>query len=448
MASASSNLSLAALVGNFCLDTVLPAPSFPREDTDTRVSGASVVPGGNAASTALLAAKLIGCVSAEPLLADLCTVLPRSGNDSEADETIAHIERDLGVRIRHSSVTVEDLNCKLPHSYVILARDTGSRTILHSRDPRFRELEPKDALYERLFGKEAGNPQYLHLEGRAPAAMLDLLRPLAMTDQSCLVTLEVEKERKVDAPLKSICDLIPLCDLAVVSKDFAMQRMGKEDGNGADSEKTSPLASLKLLTSLEAPPGISMGTRLAGPRVAILLPWGSEGVYLACRAPGTAATITTTDGPPPWTCYHIPGRMPSSGKVVDTLGAGDAFNGALAAAALLISAKLVLPPTSLTAFVEGEEGGESIAAVLGKKDCDSSLFAPLVLALAAYANYIASEKCGWPPAAAVSDDGAGVGGVYGFVTGHSAEQTKELHQKALDAAVHAATNIPEYVCTC
>ncbi len=243
-------------VGIATLDIINTVASYPPEDAELRAESQVRRVGGNAANTARVLARLGHPVT----WAGQLTGAPES-RQVEAELQAA------GVRCAANFVA----DGRLPTSYITLARDSGSRTIVHYRDlPEYPA-----AAFARLPLEDF---DWVHFEGRAVdqlQAMLEALRARADTP----VSLEVEK------PRPGIEALFGRADLLMFSRDYVRARGGQD-----------PVAFLAAL------PVACMAT----------CTWGAAGVWWRDR-----------DGVVRHQSAFVPGR------VVDTLGAGDVFNAGL-----------------------------------------------------------------------------------------------------------------------
>ena len=160
----------------------------------------------------------------------------------------------------------------MPVSAVFLGTATGSRTIVHYRD--LAEYGAED-----FHGIPLQDFDWLHFEGRNIAGLTRMLGRARERHPAIPVSLEVEK------PRDGIEALFGLADVLMFSADYARHH-GYDD----------PAGLLQDMSRLE--PGVDM-----------FCAWGDEGAMARDQA-GTQ--------------YRQPARV--TGPVVDTLGAGDAFN--------------------------------------------------------------------------------------------------------------------------
>jgi ketohexokinase len=160
---------------------------------------------------------------------------------------------------------------RTPVSHVVLSRETGSRTIVHYRD--LPELSAEAFAAVPLQGFD-----WVHFEGRNVAALGPMLARVRDFGARC--SLEVEK------PREGIEDLFALPDLLLFSRDYALRR-----GVAQPQE---------LLRSVPRRPG-----------QVLVCAWGADG---AVALDETGALHASPAFPPV--------------ALVDTLGAGDAFNAA------------------------------------------------------------------------------------------------------------------------
>jgi ketohexokinase len=286
------------IVGNATLDIVNQVESYPHEDQEVRATAHAIRRGGNAANSAVVLSQLghqcywCGTLADEPDGALIRTDL------------LQH-----NVKLDH----IHNVhNGKVPTSYIVLSRDSGSRTIVHYRDLPEYPATAFAAINLTDF-------DWLHFEGRNVAELKMMLTRTKEIAPQLPLSLEVEKERA------GMEELLPLADLLLFSRDYAEQQ-GAKSGE-AFLQQTAERKFKAMLTCS----------------------WGDNGAYaMGCNS----------------ALYHSPAHNPA--KVIDTLGAGDVFNAgiidqlvkgeslkkALSAATRLAGIKcgvpgLVLPETAL-----------------------------------------------------------------------------------------------------
>jgi ketohexokinase len=160
---------------------------------------------------------------------------------------------------------------KLPASWITLSRATASRTIVHYRD--LPEYSAEDFARIPLWSFD-----WLHFEGRDPAQTLRMLQHTRASFPSITVSVEVEKAREGSE------ELFPYADVLLFSDTFAGQRN-------------------------LAPEQFLFEVRRAVPRALLVVALGEQGAVGLDRDNG---------------CCRAAACPPAG--VVDTLGAGDAFN--------------------------------------------------------------------------------------------------------------------------
>ncbi|XP_033120200.1 ketohexokinase-like isoform X2 [Anneissia japonica] len=171
-------------------------------------------------------------------------------------------------------------NCETPTSCVIINATNGTRTICHGNNS-LPELSVDD--FSKL---NLSKYSWIHFEGRNITSVLEMITiienfNLNSTDH-IRISIELEKPKA-----KDIDKLLPLGHVVFISKDYAMGR-GYTTSESALSGLNGKLRSGALL----------------------ICAWGDKGAW------GRNA-----DG----AIFHAPAFSPE--KVVDTLGAGDTFNG-------------------------------------------------------------------------------------------------------------------------
>ena len=192
-----------------------------------------------------------------------------------SDDAAKKLLKGLKERGINTAYLQKFIQGQTPTSYVILNQQTGSRTITH-----FRDLA--EVSFKHFAKIEVENFDWLHFEGRNIenlAGMMNIAKTF-LTYQP--ISLEVEKERD------GIEQIIPLANLVIFSHHYAKQK-GYSDGKS-------------LLTDMKK----------IAPNSILLCTWGKQGAWF-CSAGGIVQHQAIEPIP----------------QTVDTLGAGDTFNGAL-----------------------------------------------------------------------------------------------------------------------
>ena len=244
-------------VGVATLDILNFTETYPGADDEVRASAQQRRRGGNVANT-------------------LC-VLSQFGHDCRwlgalADDDAAEfVLRDL----QANGVTVEmagRMAGSTPTSYIIVARDTATRSIVH-----FRELaELSFAQFQRV---DLTSVKHCHFEARNVRESVKMLAYLRQHFPDRVISLEIEKPRDNLTLLNGYADII------FYSRHYA-------NAMGYDS------ATRLLQASAET-----------NPRAHCICTWGEQGCYLR-QAHDTRVV-------------HAP--APTVAKVIDSVGAGDTF---------------------------------------------------------------------------------------------------------------------------
>ena len=177
------------VLGVSCQDTVLTVEKFPERDSKSLVESRRVFGGGNGGNVAVGLARLVGAKPSEPdgswrrrceaVSVQLATTLCA---DPAGLALRAEFERE-GVGLDHAfcpEVFREEVPCPfgqedglLPArsatSFVILDRQTQSRTILHERQRPNVYVPPQTTILEDLFANDS--PVCVFTDSRFPAAV-------------------------------------------------------------------------------------------------------------------------------------------------------------------------------------------------------------------------------------------------------------------------------------
>lgn len=248
-------------VGVATLDIVSEVETYPTEDAEIRALSRRILMGGNAANS----------LSVLRQLGHECAWAGILGRDAEAERVLEHLER-RGIA---TDPCVHRPRGSTPTSYVVLSRETGTRTIVHYRD--LPELSAADFAKIPLEGYD-----WVHFEGRDPKETATMMRDCARRLPGVGISLEVEK------PRPSIESLFRGPHVLIFSRHYARSR-GYRDPKRFLSDQRGQTDALLLV-----------------------LPWGDAGAYAQPR--GGEVSFAPAQRPP---------------QVRDTLGAGDVFNATL-----------------------------------------------------------------------------------------------------------------------
>lgn len=164
---------------------------------------------------------------------------------------------------------------KVPTSYVTLSRLNGSRTIVHYRDlPEYPSRQFNQIDLDAF--------EWVHFEGRNLDELQLMMKRVRDIEPNLSISLEVEKNRD------GIEELLPLADVLMFSREYALRQHAHNAHEFLQHMKQYKLDAVLTCT------------------------WGDAGAF-----------GLDTDGE----IHHAPAFSPA--MVVDTLGAGDAFNAAL-----------------------------------------------------------------------------------------------------------------------
>ncbi|KAI5712734.1 hypothetical protein M8J75_010789 [Diaphorina citri] len=256
-------------VGLVCVDLIQICESFPKEDSDQRCLEQRWQRGGNASNN--------------------CTVLSQLGAPCEFFGTVSkgvfadYVESDFrDLNISCDNCIVHE-GCDFPLSSVIINKENGSRTIIHS-NRNLPELTAED--FHKL---DLSKYCWIHFEGRRNTSAISAMMRRVIhyneeerSENQPRVRLSVELEK---ANRTQLLDLIPLCDVSFVGKDFATSQ--------AYSTMSDTIRLLK--------PSLSPGSQL-------VVAWGDRGAMGVSKDGKIVQSIAYTPT-----------------EIVDTLGAGDTF---------------------------------------------------------------------------------------------------------------------------
>ena len=245
-------------IGITTLDIINLVEHFPQEDEELRATSQRIVCGGNATNTASVLVQLGHEVELATTLAD----------EPDADR----IKRQLTTRQVATNFCQILTNGKVPTSYITLNQQTGSRTIVH-----YRDLPEYDYAYFKRIPLESFD--WFHFEGRNVASVKQMLLDTQQQRVDQPVSLEIEKDRQ------NINDLLPLADILLFSKSFAIER-------GCNS-------ATELFDII----------RSHAPDAMLVCTWGEQGAWGSDNHNKE---------------FHMPAYPPA--RVIDTLAAGDTFN--------------------------------------------------------------------------------------------------------------------------
>ena len=245
-------------IGNATVDLVHSLAAYPAENDEVRCTARTRRRGGNAANSLV--------------------VLAQSGHSCDWAGVLTGDADGRFVRSDLAAAGVGTTYCRIepggtmPVSMVILSAATGSRTIVHYRD--LPEFDAADFAAIPLQDFD-----WLHFEGRSPAALDTMLERVRAQCPAMPVSLEVEKPRE---GIESLFDRV---DVLLFSMVYA-RHQGHED----------PAELLRSVANRR--PGADL--------------------FCAAGAAGAAGMDRT----------GVEYRQPAlvTGPVVDTLGAGDVFN--------------------------------------------------------------------------------------------------------------------------
>jgi len=260
-------------VGIACEDVFLKVPTFPREDSKSRVKGISRARGGNCA-TSLVVMSMLGSKNLHFM---------GSVPDREA-ENARVIYKDFdenGICTKHAQVTK---GVPASTSYILTAEDSGSRTIIHHRRSpvlRFDHFWDQKSLLQDV--------KWIHFEARNLENVGRMIEAIRRSRPDIFLSLELEK------PEVRAEHLVRFCDLVFVSRAYAR----------ADGFIGKPVEYIEHFWENHAPKNGESGPST------IVLPWGAKGAY----GQELGRPVQFAESFPPK-------------RIVNSSGAGDTFIGA------------------------------------------------------------------------------------------------------------------------
>eukprot|EP00301_Raphidiophrys_heterophryoidea_P009517 c14008_g1_i1.p1 GENE.c14008_g1_i1~~c14008_g1_i1.p1 ORF type:complete len:346 (-),score=87.27 c14008_g1_i1:96-1079(-) len=281
-------------VGIACMDIILSISKFPMEDGQSPVHDKRLCRGGNSANSLSVATQF----------GTECFLLFAVGDEHKDINTKLVLE-DLHSFGVDTSIGVVFPNTELSCSYIAFNRENSSRTIFHHRTLPELTFEQMKQAFDTLAIKTANNTNtskeqqppfdWVHFEGRNVEETLKCMQFLRSKYDS-QITLSVELE-KAQRPLHL---LVPEADVVFMSKEFAEPH----------SITSSPIA-------LEALTNGRFGALRANAKCSCT--WGADGAYVI-------DTATTNNK-----AIHIESVLPANKHIVDSIGAGDTYNGVVIA---------------------------------------------------------------------------------------------------------------------
>ncbi|ETO63151.1 hypothetical protein F444_19080 [Phytophthora nicotianae P1976] len=272
-------------VGTAAIDVVHEVAAYPAEDTKARSLATYKCRGGNAASALVVFSQLGG----------RCRWLSTS-TDPEKDSDAAFIHADLAAFNVDCSLAVIEKEGSMPVSYILASRETGSRTIVHSRTIAELTCEAFAAQIERYLKEireDVDAPVWFHFEGRNMETVRNMMLHIRENAPQAKISVEIEFPRY---PWTLAKTLASLADYVFMSKDYLRDNIhilsAKDFFDGIQAQRWDEDWSEWVK--------------------AFICPWGAEGVHYL--------DMTTS------TTHHIPTAQLD--QVVESNGAGDSFIGA------------------------------------------------------------------------------------------------------------------------
>lgn len=265
-------MSRIILVGACYLDTVLTVPSYPAADSKLRASGLVRRRGGNSPNTLEVLQQLALLDKNSSISASLCAVFPR--RDS-ADMKFAEssFQPPVDMKCIHRNEYENAMS-----SYIIKSASDDSRTIISYSELPEMSVDEFVKIAEEV-GDEAN---WYHFEGRIPETTLQCVHYLKHNWPNMRISVEVEKPGR-----QGLEELAALAHVVFYSGAWA-KNLGFTNPADFLMARESSLQDAQLLCCT----------------------WGSSG---ACALDRTGL-------------YSVEAFAERGASVLDTIGAGDAFN--------------------------------------------------------------------------------------------------------------------------
>ncbi|OWZ11470.1 hypothetical protein PHMEG_00015507 [Phytophthora megakarya] len=215
--------------------------------------------------------------------------------DPTKDSEAAFIHEDLS----HFGVDCSLASVKegsMPISHILSSRETGSRTIVHSRnlaELSYKAFVKQLAQYHEATQNDTNKPVWVHFEGRNVVATEQMMLHVRTKMTTAKISVEIEALRN---GWDSVVKLIAQADYVFLSKEYIREKLGFPNAQ-------------QFFEAVEAK---KWGSDLTNCAIAFICPWGDEGVYYL-------DVLGSTE-------HHVPATRLD--KAVETIGAGDAFIGA------------------------------------------------------------------------------------------------------------------------
>lgn len=326
-------MSTYLIVGGLYVDHIHTVESYPEEDTAIRALATRRSRGGNAATSAVVLSQLLGGARGD--VVRLMCAAPVS--DPDTAFALASLAHEAGV---DASLREEFDGVGQPAAFITVSRSTGSRTIISSRNglPELTSAHFVRAMPALLADREKPLT-WVHFEAREPesvAAMASALRTrAAAASRTVKVSVEVEKPYLTE---QALLPLLKRADVVFLSREWCERQLA---GKAVAAEEAQATAHRCLK---------AIAKRCSGPSTFVAA-WGSEGAFALDAKTHAAIAVPVSEEDAP---------------VIDTLGAGDTFNGAcIYAFALGATAEAALRTGAAVAGRKvRQEGFDNLAAAL------------------------------------------------------------------------------------
>jgi ketohexokinase len=191
-------------IGAAYVDTLLYLPTYPLEDSKVRADQLEYRRGGNTPNSAVVLSQLLN---------GQCCLLSALGSVEDAQFFINDLQRyqvDTSVCVYRSGLS-------MPSSYIIVGKESGTRTIVsYNQVPELTLDELCHAYLQLLERYGVDALDWVHIEGRNTETIQSFIQWLRGRPHVPRISLECEKPKR-----PGLIELLPLMDVVFFSRLFA-----------------------------------------------------------------------------------------------------------------------------------------------------------------------------------------------------------------------------------